>query len=80
MMGFTPAQFRATASQVAGTDLSACFHRALDTTAELDYDEALAWYGLELQGGNDPRTRWQLVMRPAASASQRSHLASLVAR
>ena len=77
--GFTPELFRAVASQVAGTDLDAWFHRALDTTAELDYGEALAWYGLEFQGGTDPKTRWQLVMRPDASDSQRSHLASLVA-
>lgn len=77
--GFTPEQFRAVASEVAGTNLDSWFHRALDTTAELDYDEALAWYGLELQGGNDRKARWQLVMRPDASDSQRSHLASLVA-
>ncbi len=45
--GFTPAEFRATAQEVAGTDLSAWFARALDTTEELDYAEALDWLGLE---------------------------------
>ena len=45
--GFTPAEFRATAQEVAGTDLSAWFTRALDTTEELDYTEALDWLGLE---------------------------------
>ena len=44
--GYTPAQFRAVAGEVAGTDLSAFFHRALETTDELDYHEALNWYGL----------------------------------
>ena len=45
--GFTPAEFRATAQEVAGTDLSAWFTRALDTTEELDYTEALDWLGLK---------------------------------
>ena len=46
--GFTPEDFRKTASEVAGTDLSAWFTRALETTEEVDYGPALAWYGLEL--------------------------------
>ncbi len=45
--GFTPAEFRATAAEVAGVDLAAFFTRALDTTDELDYNESLAWYGLK---------------------------------
>ena len=44
--GYTPEQFRQTAGDVAGTDLGTWFHRALDTTEELDYGPALAWYGL----------------------------------
>jgi predicted metalloprotease with PDZ domain len=46
--GFTPADFRKTASEVAGADLSAWFTRALETTEEIDYGPALAWYGLEM--------------------------------
>jgi predicted metalloprotease with PDZ domain len=45
--GFTPDDFRRTASEVAGTDLSTWFNRALDTTDELDYQPALDWYGLQ---------------------------------
>jgi len=45
--GYTPEEFRATAQEVAGTDLSEWFARALDTTEELDYTEALDWLGLE---------------------------------
>ena len=45
--GYTPEEFRTTAQDVAGTDLSAWFARALDTTEELDYAEALDWLGLE---------------------------------
>lgn len=45
--GFTQEQFRATVEEVAGVDLDPFFHRAVDTTEELDYTEALAWYGLQ---------------------------------
>lgn len=45
--GYTPEEFRAAAQEVAGEDLSAWFARALDSTEELDYDEALEWLGLE---------------------------------
>ncbi|HKO16413.1 MAG TPA: hypothetical protein VJU87_09240 [Gemmatimonadaceae bacterium] len=76
--GFTPEQFRAEASQVAGTNLDAWFARALDSTAELDYDEALAWYGLQFHGGDDPKTRWQLEVRPDRTAAQQAHLAAFV--
>jgi predicted metalloprotease with PDZ domain len=47
--GYTPEQFRQTASEVAGTDLSAWFERVLDTTEELDYQPALDWFGLEFR-------------------------------
>ena len=46
--GFTPAEFRATASEVAGDDLGNWFHRALETVEELDYIEAQGWLGLEI--------------------------------
>ena len=45
--GFTPEDFRKTASEVAGTDLSAWFRAALESTEEIDYRPALEWYGLE---------------------------------
>jgi predicted metalloprotease with PDZ domain len=44
--GFTAEQFRSAAQEVAGLDLSSWFQRALETTEELDYAEALDWYGL----------------------------------
>ncbi len=55
--GYTPAQFQATASEVAGTDLRDFFHRALETTEELDYDDLLDWFGLRFlppSGGGAP--------------------------
>jgi len=50
--GYTPAAFRAAASQAAGTDLSAWFARVFDSTEELDYREALDWFGLRFAGGS----------------------------
>ncbi len=44
--GYTPEQFRRTASEVAGADLGQWFTHALDTTEELSYTDALAWFGL----------------------------------
>jgi predicted metalloprotease with PDZ domain len=65
--GFTPEEFRATAREVAGTDLSAWFTRALDTTEELDYRDALDWLGLEfadpLESEDEERGWLGLVIR-----------------
>jgi predicted metalloprotease with PDZ domain len=47
--GFTPEEFRQTASEVAGADLGPWFTRALETTEEIDYAEALEWFGLEFR-------------------------------
>jgi predicted metalloprotease with PDZ domain len=44
--GFTPEEFRKTASEAAGVDLSAWFRTALETTDEIDFRPALEWYGL----------------------------------
>ena len=46
--GFTSAEFRSLASEVAGVDLSAWFRTALDTTDELAYDH-LGWLGLRFR-------------------------------
>ena len=47
--GFTPEDFRRTASEVAGTDLGPWFTRSLETTEEVDYTEALDLFGLEFR-------------------------------
>ncbi len=44
--GYTPEQFRALASEVAGADLQGFFARTVDGTAELDFAPALAHFGL----------------------------------
>jgi predicted metalloprotease with PDZ domain len=46
--GFTSAEFRALAAEVAGVDLSVWLHTALDTTDELSYDD-LGWLGLRFK-------------------------------
>jgi predicted metalloprotease with PDZ domain len=47
--GYTPAEFYQTMSEVAGTDLGAFFARAAESTAELDYTEALDYFGLRFR-------------------------------
>ena len=49
--GFTPAEFRAAASEVAGADPSGWFATVFDSTAELDYRQALDWPGWVLKPG-----------------------------
>jgi predicted metalloprotease with PDZ domain len=59
--GYTLDEFKNTASETAGSDLSAWLHRAVETTDELDYNEALDWYGLRFRAdsgrGRDPQAR-----------------------
>jgi predicted metalloprotease with PDZ domain len=65
-VGYTPQQFRATASEVAGTDLSPWFARALESTEELDYAEALAWYGLRFKSAEDEKDKDKAKKPPKA--------------
>jgi len=47
--GYTTAQWKALASEVAGRDLSAWFRQATESTDELDYSPALQWFGLRFK-------------------------------
>lgn len=47
--GFTPHEWRDVCSEVAGADLAPWFDQVIHTTAELDYSEALEWYGLRFR-------------------------------
>jgi predicted metalloprotease with PDZ domain len=51
--GYTSPQFRDVASEIAGTDLSPFFATAVDSTAELDYQPALDWFGLAFSDKED---------------------------
>ncbi len=44
--GFTDREFQQTMEEVAGERLEGWFDRVLHTTADLDYEEALHWFGL----------------------------------
>jgi predicted metalloprotease with PDZ domain len=56
--GYTPAQFRAVANSVAGSDLGDFFQRALESTQELDYTEMLDWYGLRFSPPDSSHKAW----------------------
>lgn len=45
--GFTPEQFRAVVTEVAGVELDSWFALALESTDELEYDRTLDWFGLQ---------------------------------
>jgi predicted metalloprotease with PDZ domain len=76
--GFTADQFRQAAEDVAGVDLKEWFRRAISSTEELDYAEALEWFGLEFTAPDPakPERKWKLSRRENASAAQRSRLKS----
>ena len=72
--GFTPEQFRRTAEDVAGVDLKEWFRKALSSVEELDYTEALDWFGLRFAENDQPANAWQLAVRADASAEQKLRL------
>lgn len=47
--GYTLDQFYETMSEVAGTDLRTWFATVVETTGELDYTDALEWFGLRFK-------------------------------
>jgi predicted metalloprotease with PDZ domain len=72
--GFTAEQFRLTAAEVAGVDLQAWFKKAVGTTEELDYAEALDWFGLRFAPGEGTARTWRLEARADATPAQRERL------
>jgi predicted metalloprotease with PDZ domain len=75
--GFKPEEFRAVAEEIAGESLDDWFKLALATTKELDYTEALDWYGLQFAPFENPKEAWKLEPRNDASPKQTAHLHSL---
>jgi predicted metalloprotease with PDZ domain len=70
--GFTAEQFRDTAAQVAGTKLQDWFKKNISSTEELDYTEALDWFGLRFAPA-DNAPSWKLEVRPDATDEQKAH-------
>lgn len=52
--GFTTDQFKAVAEEIAGTSLREFFRHAVESTGELDYSEALEWFGLRFKAPAAP--------------------------
>jgi predicted metalloprotease with PDZ domain len=72
--GFTEDEFRATAEEAAGTELQNWIKKAVASTEELNYTQALDWFGLTFGSSDVPEKRWQLALRQDASQAQREHL------
>ncbi len=72
--GFTAEQFRRAAEEVAGCDLKEPLRRWLATTEELDYAEALEWFGLRFVPGEGGKETWRLEARADATPAQRERL------
>ncbi|HYT88075.1 MAG TPA: hypothetical protein VEL76_05100 [Gemmataceae bacterium] len=72
--GFTAEQFRQAAEEVAGGDLKESFRKWLATTEELDYTEALEWFGLRFAPGEGAKNTWRLEVRADATAVQQERL------
>jgi predicted metalloprotease with PDZ domain len=77
--GFTAEQFRGTAEEVAHADLKPWFRKALASTEELDYTEALDWFGLRFAPSDDPAKAWKLEVHDDATDAQKGHLDDLFA-
>jgi predicted metalloprotease with PDZ domain len=70
--GFTFDQFRQTAEEIAGTELRSWFDGAIRSTEELDYREALDWFGLRFAGGEGSTAKGKLEIRSDATEAQRA--------
>jgi predicted metalloprotease with PDZ domain/catechol 2,3-dioxygenase-like lactoylglutathione lyase family enzyme len=76
-VGYSEQQFLDTCSEVAAMDLNPFFTKALFSTEELDYAEALDWFGLRFRApaeGGEPT--WQLEVLPNASEEQQRRMVS----
>jgi predicted metalloprotease with PDZ domain len=80
--GFTAEQFRKTTEEVAGADLKDWFRKALASTEELDYSEALDWYGLRFATADEkqPAKKWSLEIRDDTMEAQQRRLQKLTGR
>ena len=57
--GYTPEQFIQTAEELAGVPLGDFFRHAAESTDELDYTEALDWFGLHFkEPAKGPKKAW----------------------
>src|SRR5262245_55977222 len=80
--GFTAEEFRKAAEEVAGVGLKDWFRKAVASTDELDYAEALDWFGLRFAPADDkPEAKtWRLEVRGDATETQKARLRAWLAR
>lgn len=77
--GFTGAQFRRVTEEVAGCGLEAWFRKHLASTEELDYSEALGWFGLRFAASpGEAEASWQLEVDPEAGPDGKRRFEALV--
>ncbi|MBO0724111.1 MAG: M61 family metallopeptidase [Blastocatellia bacterium] len=76
--GFTQEQFRKTAEEVAGVDLAEWYRKAVSSVEELEYTEALEWFGLSFMAPDEQQSAqgWKLEIRKDATTTQKSRLRS----
>lgn len=79
-VGFRPEQFAAVVAGVAGTPVDDWFASVVGSAGELDYAEALDWYGLRLDQveGDDGKVQWKISVSDSADADQRRRLADWI--
>jgi predicted metalloprotease with PDZ domain len=68
--GYTSDQFYDAMSEAAGVDLKPWFKRVVETTEELDYDEALDWFGLRFHPVDNKNARAWLGAATRADAGR----------
>ncbi|HVY91296.1 MAG TPA: hypothetical protein VHA14_01050, partial [Bryobacteraceae bacterium] len=56
--GFTPSEFKALAEEVAGAPLASFFRETVETPGELNYDDALEWFGLRFKHAEPSKKAW----------------------
>ena len=77
--GFTELEFRATAEEIAGIDLSDWWRKSVSSTEELDYTDLLEWYGLRFTASSRTAREWSLRRRDDATDAQAAHLRTWLA-
>jgi predicted metalloprotease with PDZ domain len=72
--GFTSEQFGETVEEVGGADVRRWLKQAVSTAGELDYTQALDWYGLEFGRQEGAKKKWRLEVRSNATQAQLGRL------
>jgi predicted metalloprotease with PDZ domain len=74
--GFEHREFWALSEEVSGIALNDWFERAISSTEELDYQEALEWFGLQIEQVQQESPVWQIGLDPERTAAQAARFAA----